>query len=153
MENPTGTIYWLVSDPSGRRAIVDIDVEAACPRCAAGKGCGAGLLTGTSRVRRIEAAVSDEMLLAAGDSVEITLAPANLLRAAMFVYGLPLITSICFAGLAYLMAATDAFAALAAVAGLAIGLGISRWRLSDADCISDFVPQVERRLRSAPIDA
>jgi sigma-E factor negative regulatory protein RseC len=153
MDNPTGTIHSLVTGPSGTLAIVDVDVEAACPRCAAGKGCGAGLLTGAGRIRRVEAVVGDDMSLAAGDCVEIGLAPANLLRAAMLAYGLPLAGGVGFAGLAYLWAAGDTAAALAALAGMLLGLMLSRWRLSDSGCINDLVPHIERRLRSARIDA
>ena len=44
MENPTGRVVSLVDKRSGARAVVEVDAASACPRCAAGKGCGAGLL-------------------------------------------------------------------------------------------------------------
>jgi len=153
MDNPTGTIHSLVTDSRGRRAIVDVDVASACPRCAAGKGCGAGLLTGSNSVRRVEATVSNDIALAAGDSVEIALASANLLQAAVIVYGLPLAGGIGFAGLAYLFALGDAAAALAAVAGLALGLLLSRWYLRKGACIDDLVPHIEQRLPGTQVGA
>ena len=98
MDNPTGTIHSLVADVHGARAIVEVDLSTACPRCAAGKGCGAGLLVGSSRLRQVEAAIGPGMVLAEGDSVEISLASSNLLQAALIVYGLPLFGAIGAAG-------------------------------------------------------
>ncbi|MGI9272907.1 MAG: SoxR reducing system RseC family protein [Woeseiaceae bacterium] len=149
MDNPTGTIHSLVTDSRGRRAIVDVDVALACPRCASGRGCGAGLLGGGSRIRRVEASVNSEIALAAGDSVEIALASSNLFQAAVIVWGLPLAGGVGFAGLAYLFALGDAAAALAALVGLSLGLLLSRSYLQKGACIDEFVPHVEKRLPSA----
>ena len=153
MDNPTGKIHSLVVGTHGTRVVVDVDFAATCPRCAAGKGCGAGLLIGPKQTRRVEATVNDEIELVAGDSVEIALTSANLLQAALLVYGLPLAGAIGFAGLAYLFAQGDGVAALAAVAGLSLGLLLSRWRLSQADCLSDLVPHIERRISSTQTGA
>ncbi len=149
MDNPTGIIRTLVTDASGTRAIVDVDVSTACPRCAAGKGCGAGLLVGSSRLRQVEASFSASLDLAEGDNVEIALTPNNLLQAALIVYGLPMLGAIVAAGFAYVMALGDAAAASAAIVGLLSGLVVSRWRLQHAACLGDFVPRVAKRLRGA----
>ena len=147
MDNPTGTIHSVVADVLGTRAIVDVDVGSACPRCAAGKGCGAGLLIGSGQVRRVEAAVSANMaLLAAGDRVELVLASSKLLRATLIVYGLPLVGAVGSAAMAYLLELGDAAAALAAIAGLSVGLLAGRWRLHRDTCLAHFVPRIEKRL-------
>lgn len=148
MDNPTGKIQSLIDDNGDLRAVVEVDVSKACPRCAAGKGCGAGLFTGSSRKRRVEAVVGEHMSLAEGDSVEIRLASDNLLKAALIVYGMPLSGAIAAAALAYLLQMGDTAAALAAVGGLVSGLLVGRWRLSRGGCIESFVPYVEKRLQS-----
>jgi sigma-E factor negative regulatory protein RseC len=148
MENPTGTIQSLIVSNGNVRAVVEVDVSKACPRCAAGKGCGAGLFTGSSRIRRVEAIVGEHLSLAEGDSVELRLASDNLLKAALIVYGMPLFGAITAAGLAYLLQLGDSVAALAALTGLVIGLLIGRWLLSRGECLENFVPYVEKRLQS-----
>jgi positive regulator of sigma E activity len=148
MDNPSGKIQSLIASNGDLRAIVEVDVSKACPRCAAGKGCGAGLFTGSSRKRRVEAIVGEHLSLAEGDSVEISLAPDNLLKAALIVYGMPLFGAITAAGLAYLLQLGDSVAAVAALTGLAIGLLAGRWLLSRGECIENFVPYIEKRLQS-----
>ena len=146
MDNPTGKIQSLIASDGAVRAVVEADVSTACPRCAAGKGCGAGLFTGSNRKRRVEAIVGEHLALAEGDSVEISLASENLLNAALIVYGIPLFGAVTAAGLAYLLQLGDSAAAVAAVLGLGFGLLVGRWRLSRSECIENFVPYVEKRL-------
>jgi sigma-E factor negative regulatory protein RseC len=146
MDNPTGKIHSLVADNDGVRAIVEVDVGQSCPRCAAGKGCGAGLFAGDNRMRRVEAMVSEHLTLAKGDDVEISLASSNLLVAALIVYGIPLFGAISAAAIAYLFQLGDAAAASAALLGLVAGLLVGRWSLSRKECLANFVPYIEKRL-------
>ena len=146
MDNPHGRIESLQSDENGLRAVVGIDVAAACPRCAAGKGCGAGIFVDTGRQRHVEASVRPGLQLSEGDLVEVALAPDNLLRAALIVYGLPMAGAILAAAVAYALALGDVFAAVAALAGLGAGLLLGRWHLGRDECLSRFVPTVARRL-------
>ena len=143
MSNPSGTIQSLLS---ATRVVVEVDVSEVCPRCAAGKGCGAGLLGGGKQRRQVEAAVDTRVSLAEGDRVELILAADNLLRAALIVYGLPLLGAIVAASLAYLLALGDAAAAVAAIGGVSLGLLVSRQHLRRTACLENFVPRVERRL-------
>ena len=136
----------LVDSDDGARAVVAVEVAAACPRCAAGKGCGAGLLTGNGGERQIEASVRDGLSLATDDIVEIALAPDNLLHAAIIVYGLPMLGAAIGAVIAFGLSLGDAAAAIAALLGLGCGLAISRWRLQQESCLSRFVPTIERRV-------
>ena len=136
----------LVDHGDGKRAVVAVEVAAACPRCAAGKGCGAGLLTGTSGVRQVEASIGSGLNLTEGDNVEISLAPDNLLRAAIMVYGIPMLGAGIGAIVAFGLSLGDAAAAGAALLGLGLGLVVSRGRLRQESCLSRFVPTVERRI-------
>lgn len=146
MDNPHGRVESLQSDENGLRAVVGIDVAAACPRCAAGKGCGAGIFVDTGTRRHVEAAVRPGLQLRKGDLVEVALAPENLLRAALIVYGLPMAGAILAAAIAYALGVSELFAAISALAGLGAGLLLGRWRLRREDCLSRFVPTVDKRL-------
>jgi len=148
MENPKGRVLSLSNGADGARAIVSVEVAAACPRCAAGKGCGAGLITGAGRDRQVEAKIRPGLAVAENDLVEIALAPDNLLRAAAIVYGLPMLGAVAAAAIAYAFSLGDAAAALAALAGLACGLAVSRWRLQQGSCLRRFVPSVQARLEA-----
>jgi len=146
MDNPTGRIVSVVDTDDGARAVVAVDVAATCPRCAAGKGCGAGLLTGSGGERQVEASIRAGLNIATDDIVEISLAPDNLLRAAIIVYGLPMLGAVIGAVIAFGSSLGDAAAAIAALLGLGCGLAISRWRLQQESCLSRFVPTIERRV-------
>ena len=148
MDSPRGRILELLNDGASPRAVVLIDAAAECPRCAAGKGCGAGIFGGGD-ARRVEALVADGLRVRAGDAVRIDLAPRNLLRAAGEVYGAPLVCGVGAAGLAYLLGAGDGPGAVAALVGLAVGLALGRWRLRRAQCLQRFTPVVTARLVGA----
>ncbi|MDH3338726.1 MAG: SoxR reducing system RseC family protein [Gammaproteobacteria bacterium] len=146
MDNPTGRVLSLVDGADGTRAIIDIEVADACPRCAAGKGCGAGLMTGSGRNRQVEASIRAGLNVAENDLVEIVLAPDDVLRAAAIVYGLPMLGAVAAAAIAYALSLGDAAAAVAALAGLTVGFTIGRWRLRQTPCLRRFLPSVQRRL-------
>ncbi len=149
MDNPRGTVLSLVDSADGVHAIVNVEAAAVCPRCAAGKGCGAGLFGSSGGERQVEASIRPGVRIATNDIVEITLAPASLLRAALIVYGLPMLGAGIGAVIAYSMSLSDAAAALLAVAGLACGLLLGRWRLSKAVCLRRYLPMVERRVAAS----
>ena len=136
----------LVDSSNGARAVVAVDLASACPRCAAGKGCGAGLFASGGSDRQVEATIQPGLDIAADDLVEIALAPDNLLQAAIIVYGLPMLGAVVAAAIAYALSLGDAAAAVAALLGLGSGLALSRWRLRQTACLQRFVPSIERRL-------
>jgi sigma-E factor negative regulatory protein RseC len=144
MKNPSGRVLSLVDSIDGVRAVVVVEVAAACPRCATGKGCGAGIFAVGGGDRQVEASVRSGLDIAVDDVVEISLAPDNILRAAAIVYGLPMLGAIVGAAIAYLLALGDAAAATAALLGLGAGLAIGRWRLRQTNCLHRFIPSVER---------
>jgi positive regulator of sigma E activity len=140
IENIQGTVVSIVRDSQGLRATVDVDTSVVCPRCASGKGCGAGIFSSTGKTRRIEAILSDSANIAEGDSVHLTLESRSLLRAAWIVYGWPLLGAATGALLANINALGDAMAAGAALAGLALGVTLARANLGRKACLSQFVP-------------
>ncbi|MFQ6004626.1 MAG: SoxR reducing system RseC family protein [Woeseia sp.] len=143
MESAHGTI---VSVAQGH-ATVSVDAPQACARCAAGKGCGAGLLTGSNRLRLIDVEVAPGLELHPGDKVRLTLAPAQLLRAAVFAYGLPLVGVIAALAVAWVIngAIDDGSAVVLAIAGLLAGALSGRYFLNQDRCLKNLVPTVSNR--------
>ena len=138
MQSQSGTVIALEPGADGQRALVEVDMAAVCPRCAAGKGCGAGF--GSVRNRRVEARIASGADIAPGDTVTLTMAPNNVLRAAVIVYGWPLAAAALGAVLAYLAGLPDSGVVLATVAGLGAGLALAKRRLRG--CLRDFTPEV-----------
>lgn len=143
MDSPVGRIVAVADG----RATVSVNTAAVCSRCAAGKGCGAGLLGAGNQPRLIEVRLESGMQLKPGDEVSLTLAPSHLLRAAMLAYGLPLAGVIIALGLAWYTnhALEDHFAVALAVGGLVAGLLIGRHFLNQDGCLKKLVPTVAER--------
>ena len=132
----------LVDRADGVHAVIAV-AAAVCPRCAEGKGCGAGIFQAGSAERQLEVKVRDGLDLAVNDVVELSLAPDNVLRAALIVYGLPMAGAIAGAACAWALGLGDVAAAIFALLGLVLGLATGRWRLRRADCMQEFTPSVE----------
>lgn len=146
METPRGTVVSLVTRGRDRVATIDVDVAAVCARCAAGKGCGAGLLTGSGPRRRIEAIAGEELRLQPGDTVEVSLEPRSILHAAFVAYGAPLVGALAAAAIAYGLSFGDVEAAAASLIGIATGMFASRLYLGRRACLERFEPSVSRVL-------
>ena len=142
MEKPTGTIVSLSDRADGVRAVIEVDAAMSCPRCAAGRGCGAGILGAGRGSRRVEVVLEPEMQLGEGDRVQLSLAAQSVLRAAVIVYGTPMLGALASAAAAYGLSLGDAGAAVAALAGLGAGVLYGRWRLKRTECLREFVPTV-----------
>jgi len=145
MTDPQGTIVEIIRDRHGVRALVDVEAAAVCSRCAAGRGCGAGVFPARQGTRRLDVTLPEDGNFAAGDVVSIELAPGNVLRAALIVYGLPLAGAAAGAALAYALALGDAGAAASAIGGLLAGALGGRRRLRNDACLARFTPTVTRR--------
>lgn len=143
MESAVGRIVSI----SGGQATVSVDAAANCSRCAAGKGCGAGLLTGSDRTRLIDVRLSPGLALHAGDEVRLSLAPSHLLRAAVYAYGLPLGGIVIALGTAWILnqAIDDPSAIVLATAGLVAGASLGRHLLNKDGCLKNLVPTVAER--------
>jgi sigma-E factor negative regulatory protein RseC len=127
-------------------ATVVIESPVACKRCAAGKGCGAGIFQSSDRKREIQIRIPVGMSLREGDPVELTIGPKFLLRAAMLAYGLPLIGMVAFPALARMVSGNndDGPGIVLAILGLVVGLGIGHRMLSRASTCEQFVPSIGR---------
>lgn len=142
MDLPEGRILSIDTTARPARAVVEVTSAIQCARCAAGKGCGAGIAAGTGRRRSIDAVLAGNLVVRAGDLVTIELAPDNLLRAAAIVYGLPLTGAVIAAAGAWFAGFGELGAAFAVLVGIAAGATVGRLRLQRAACLRRFVPVV-----------
>ena len=148
MDSPEGRIIHLYADAEPPHAVVEVVSSMRCARCAAGKGCGAGLLGGDERPRKVDARIKDELEIHEGDRVRISLQPDDLLEAAKNAYGLPLFGGLLAAGGAYVAGIGDLQAAAATLVGLLGGIVLGRRRLRRKDCLRRFTPVVTARLEA-----
>jgi len=146
MEQATGHVIALESGHATQHAEVEVSAAVACARCAAGRGCGAGLLGGSEKNRRVQARIAAGVDVQKGDEVRMELSHRQLLRASWLVYGLPLVAAVIATGLAYFFRLDDFYAVVAAVVGLALGFSLARRQLSSAACLYRFTPTIVARL-------
>lgn len=128
----------------GDEAIVVVDAGAVCARCAAGKGCGAGIFAAGRSRRRLTARISPGLEIHVGDRVRLELPPADVLFASALAYGLPLIGLVSGAGFAAVLlpGRADVAAALLGAAGLAVGAALGRRLLRRQQCPGRFRPTI-----------
>jgi sigma-E factor negative regulatory protein RseC len=148
MDSPVATI---ISVDNGM-ATVAVSRAVACARCAAGRGCGAGLLSASEKRAKLQVAVPKELDLKTGDVVVLELSPDTLLRASLLVYGLPLAGLVTALSIGWLVAGplADGVAIGLGIAGLLTGLFLGRVRLGRDRCLQEFLPRIAGR---APLDA
>ena len=149
MEITRGRVIDVDLARSVPRARVEVTAVPPCARCAAGKGCGAGLLGQSEATRCVDAFIGVGIRIDEGDDVRIALAPENLLRASWLVYGLPLCAGVVAAGLVYLAGLGDLAALLALFAGMTVGIAAARRRLRSAACLRQFTPTIVERLSTS----
>jgi sigma-E factor negative regulatory protein RseC len=147
MESIQGTVLSV----SGQLATVSVDTAAVCPRCAAGKGCGAGLFGASSASRSIDIELPPADDIRPGDRVTLSILPKRLLHASMLVYGLPLagVLILLLLGFLFMRPLTDAVAVSLAMAGLLGGFLLGRSLLGRESCLRQFVPAVTGRSNDA----
>ena len=145
MQNREGHVVSVRSDDSGTRALVEVDSVVVCERCESGRGCGAGLLGREPGDKRVEAFVAEDLTVQSGDLVSIVLAPRNILRAAVIVYGYPLLGAVSAAIMSYAIGLGDAHGAIAALTGLVAGILLAKIRLRSTGCLREFTPTIVDR--------
>ena len=150
MDRPQGRIVELIPDAEAPRALVEVLTAVRCPRCAAGKGCGAGLVGGDERPRQVEAIVPGHLELRKGDPVWLDLASQDLLHAALVAYGAPLAGMLAAAGAVYLAALSDLQAILATLLGGFVGAVTGRMYLRRRGCLRRMTPRVTGHCGAGP---
>lgn len=146
MDRASGKIISVHADT----ATVTV-ADTGCPRCAAGKGCGAGLLAGRSGTTQVELRLPPGHDYRAGDKVTLSIASSSLLRAALLAYGLPLAGTVLALTLGWLVMVPlgDLAGAVFALAGLLAGFFAGRSQLRKEDWCKQFVPSIDRQNHDA----
>lgn len=139
----------------GNSAVLKVEDGIACARCAAGQGCGAGLIGQNRQSRQLELSIEPGMSLRAGDQVRLSLQPARVLQAALLAYGLPLAgISIALAtALLFEQSLSDAKAIAYALSGGTVGLLVGRQFLKREACLQHLLPQISQRLSPDKFDS
>lgn len=143
MDLPTATVISV----DGRNVMLRVDSPIACARCAAGKGCGAGLLAGRQGPRELRLPLPSGLQLQADDRVQLNLVPARLLQATVYAYGLPLAAltlAPLFAHYAWGPLGDAQLVAVAAVA-VAAAVPLGRRLLARNRCLERLVPDIVGR--------
>jgi len=130
--------------------LLEAQTRAVCNACAARQGCGTSVLSKWvgRKFTRFEA--PNTVNARVGDEVVVGLAEEAMLRGSVLVYLMPLLAMICFALAADSLisagaASRDLLVLLAAVAGFALMLAISRLFLSSSRNRSQLTPVVLRK--------
>jgi sigma-E factor negative regulatory protein RseC len=146
MNSVTGKVVAV----SGRKASVKLASAVVCPRCAAGRGCGAGLFGGSAKASELHVEMPADVSFRTGDPVTLSLSGTYLVQASLLAYGLPLAGALLTILIGQLFAAplTDLSGVILGIAGLASGILLSRKFLHGFSCLQRFVPLV-----SSPRDA
>jgi sigma-E factor negative regulatory protein RseC len=148
MDSPHGRIIELIPDAEPRRAVIEVISAMQCPRCAAGKGCGAGLLGGDERPRRVDALVPGDLDVRDGDMVWLDLSSQHLLNAALAAYGAPLAGILAMASGAYVAALSDLQSILITLLGGCVGAAAGRIYLRQRRCLRRMTPRVGGRYKA-----
>ena len=142
MNSIVGKVLSVHGEDGQRNALVEVSAGAVCARCAAGKGCGAGLFGKRETMRQIEVAVPERASLREGDTVKLVMHSRDLLVASAIVYGWPLAGGVLGAFGAWQLGGSDAFAAVTALAGIGAGVWLARRRVRDVTCLQRFTPRI-----------
>jgi len=135
-----------VVDVQGQFAWVESARRSACGGCASQEGCGTGVIARAFGNRSVTLKVLNRIDARVGERVVIGISETGLVRGALAVYALPLVTLFAGALCGHWLAGGSDLAAIAgAVAGLAAGLAwlsrFSRRTRTDAS----FQPVVLRK--------
>jgi len=130
----------------GDHAWVEIGGQSGCPACDAGQGCGAGLFGKLLNRSKARVRVANVVHARPGEGVVLGIDEGLYLRLVLKLYGLPLVTGLIGAGLAFALAsalaatpasasasfspgAADLVTALGGLVAAALTLRVTRRRL------------------------
>lgn len=146
MEKVQGRVLSVSLVNGERRALLDVERQAICARCAAGKGCGAAVFGGEAGSRQLHAEIASGIEVREGQLVEIAMQSGDILRAAGTVYGLPMAGALVGAAAGWGLELGDAAAAGMAMVGVAGGFGVARRRLRQEGCLRHLAPEIIARV-------
>ncbi|MBI4937949.1 MAG: SoxR reducing system RseC family protein [Nitrosomonadales bacterium] len=132
-----GDMVWLVPEQG-----------SSCGSCASASACGSrGIGTTASRLDKRRFRIDNGANLAVGERVVFGIRENVLLKASITAYAIPLTTMLLAGALAQWKYGSDPVTMAATVAGLAIGLGISRVLAGRLQTRGDLAPLFLRRAR------
>jgi len=142
--------YARVIAVENDQLLLEAETRAACNACAARQGCGTSVLSKWVGRKFTRFQVPNTVNARVGDEVVVGLAEEAMLTGSLLVYLLPLLAMIAFALLADSLIATDVawrdlLVVVAAVAGFALMLLVSRLLLSTSSNRSRLTPVVIRK--------
>jgi len=132
----------------GRTAWLVPEQGSSCGSCASASACGSkGIGTTASRLDNRRFRIDNDVNLAVGERVVFGIRDHVLLKASITAYVIPLATLLLAGVLAQWQFGSDLVTLGAMIAGLVIGLGISRMEAGRLHNKGDLVPQFLRRAR------
>lgn len=142
--------YARVIAVENDQLLLEAETRAACNACAARQGCGTSVLSKWVGRKFTRFQAPNTVNARVGDEVVVGLAEEAMLTGSLLVYLLPLLAMIAFALLADSLIATDVawrdlLVVVAAVAGFALMLLVSRLLLSTSSNRSRLTPVVIRK--------
>lgn len=136
MTGPHGRVVALTA----HRALIEVNPGFRCSRCAAGRGCGAALLSAGRHRRAVLLAVQRRPNLRLDQPVSLSLAASAMSRMGARAYGIALVALLLGFAVGAWLGLGDGWTALCGIAGLAGGLAVGR-SLSRGDPIGDLAQQ------------
>ncbi|MCB1874584.1 MAG: SoxR reducing system RseC family protein [Chromatiales bacterium] len=116
-----------VTEVDGVYVWIETASGGSCGSCSSNGSCGAGMLgraLGPGRPRRLR--LRNTLGAVVGDRVDVGIGEADLLRAALLLYSLPLLTLFIGAGLGQIWFGADLAVAATGALGLGLGLLLAR---------------------------
>lgn len=131
-----GTMVWLEPEQT-----------TSCGSCASSSVCGAkgGIGTTANRLEARRFALENHPGLAVGERVVVGIRENALLKASLTAYAIPLATMLGAGAIAQWLAGSDGITMFAMLAGLALGLGLSRLTAGHLSSRGDLAPRFIRR--------
>ena len=142
----------VVIQARGNHVEIQMQRQSTCNHCDLNQGCGTGAIGRMLGHRSKPLIIETSLPLKTGDQVVLGMPDSSFLRASLMIYGLPLLSLVCFASLAQMLfAGSEGLVLIFALAGLALGLIFSA-KKAKSRFSSDFSPRI-LRINSEPTDS
>lgn len=137
-----GTLAWLEPEQT-----------TSCGSCASSSACGAkgGIGTTANRLEARRFQLENHPGLIVGERVVVGIRENALLKASLTAYAIPLATMLGAGAMAQWLAGSDGITMSAMLAGLALGLGLSRLTAGRLSSRGDLAPRFIRRANAGVV--